>query len=552
MKKAIIQGVLFLSFVAATTHAGINDGLVAYYPFNGNADDQSGNGNHGGVYGAMMTADRNGNPDSAYSFDGVDDYIYVNSSQLSIAYNLTVSVWIKNTDQNFTDGYSNYIISKGNSPYPYNDYAITLLPSMKVMFRVTNVSGIEYQVSSNILNNNTFYHVVAIYDYTDSKIRLFINGNLKEEMPISGEIRNFNNNFYIGDWNGKSGWHFWKGGIDDVRIYNRVLSETEIQKLYYGFNDGLVAYYPFNGNANDESGNGNHGTVHGASLTEDLNGNPNSAYSFDGINDYIEVPDNDSLDLTTAFTLAAWVYLDSYDTGDPDYPNPNVISKKPDNYEPYRLILNAGSTHLQISSSSSYREFPMAYTPVPLHQWVYVAVTFDSGNLNFYHDGVLIGSPTSTITELRTTGGNLIIGSRTSDLAMFGGKIDEVRIYNRALSATEILELSEQQTIIELSSFTAVPANKRIAVEWTTESEIDTTGFNIYRSEDGGEYEQINSSLIPAEGSPAEGAAYEFVDDDVKNRKNYWYRLEDIDYNGISTMHGPVSATPRLIYGIGQ
>jgi hypothetical protein len=50
MKKAFVLGVIVLSFVAATTHAGINDGLVAYYPFNGNADDQSGNGNHGGVY----------------------------------------------------------------------------------------------------------------------------------------------------------------------------------------------------------------------------------------------------------------------------------------------------------------------------------------------------------------------------------------------------------------------------------------------------------------------------------------------------------------------
>ena len=58
--------------------------------------------------------------------------------------------------------------------------------------------------------------------------------------------------------------------------------------------------------------------------------------------------------------------------------------------------------------------------------------------------------------------------------------------------------------------------------------------------------------LIPAQGSSTQGASYEFVDDGVQNRKTYYYKLEDIDLNGKSTMHGPVSATPRLIYGVGK
>ena len=60
------------------------------------------------------------------------------------------------------------------------------------------------------------------------------------------------------------------------------------------------------------------------------------------------------------------------------------------------------------------------------------------------------------------------------------------------------------------------------------------------------------TSLIPAQGSSTQGASYEFIDNDVKNRKTYYYKLEDIDLNGNSTMHGPVSATPRLIYGMGK
>ena len=63
--------------------------------------------------------------------------------------------------------------------------------------------------------------------------------------------------------------------------------------------DGLIAYYPFNRNANDESENGNHGTVYGATLTTDRFGNPDSAYSFDGVDDYIEVAPSSNLDIRT-------------------------------------------------------------------------------------------------------------------------------------------------------------------------------------------------------------------------------------------------------------
>jgi hypothetical protein len=81
--------------------ADINTGLVAYYPFNGNANDQSGNGNHGTVFEATLTTDRFGNDNSAYSFDGVNDYISVNDTpELSGGSPLvkTVSIWFKTNE----------------------------------------------------------------------------------------------------------------------------------------------------------------------------------------------------------------------------------------------------------------------------------------------------------------------------------------------------------------------------------------------------------------------------------------------------------------------
>jgi hypothetical protein len=109
----------------------------------------------------------------------------------------------------------------------------------------------------------------------------------------------------------------------------------------------------------------------------------------------------------------------------------------------------------------------------------------------------------------------------------------------------------EPTTSIRLGAFTAVPGRQTIFISWKTETEIESAGFNLLRSEtEKGEYVKINTSLIPAQGLSIQGTSYAFVDRDVENRKIYYYKLEDIDLNGTSTMHGPVSATPRFIFGI--
>ena len=111
---------------------------------------------------------------------------------------------------------------------------------------------------------------------------------------------------------------------------------------------------------------------------------------------------------------------------------------------------------------------------------------------------------------------------------------------------------THEPTAITLSSFTAKASNGRVNLEWVTETEIDNAGFNIYRAKaENGPYEKINDSLIAGAGSTTAGAAYVFVDENVKNRKTYYYKLEDVDLNGAATMNGPTSATPRFIFGKG-
>ncbi len=108
-----------------------------------------------------------------------------------------------------------------------------------------------------------------------------------------------------------------------------------------------------------------------------------------------------------------------------------------------------------------------------------------------------------------------------------------------------------ETTLIELAEFTVKPGNKKATLMWKTASEIDNAGFNIYRAESpDGDYVKINDSLIIGQGSSMRGATYAFVDRDVQNRKTYYYKLQDIDLEGKSTFNGPVSTTPRWIYGI--
>jgi alpha-tubulin suppressor-like RCC1 family protein len=109
-------------------------------------------------------------------------------------------------------------------------------------------------------------------------------------------------------------------------------------------------------------------------------------------------------------------------------------------------------------------------------------------------------------------------------------------------------DLDESPTLVTLSTFTATPSDRSVLLTWTTASEIENAGFNIYRAEaEDGEYIKINLSVIPAGGSPTNGASYQYIDEDVRNRRTYYYKLEDLDIYGKSTMHGPVSAKPRRI-----
>ncbi len=206
-------------------------------------------------------------------------------------------------------------------------------------------------------------------------------------------------------------------------------------------NEGLVAYYPFNGNANDESGNGNDGIGNGVALTTDRNDDPDSAYSF-GTGNYIRVYDDSSLDITDAITLAAWIYRASATTGWQSVFCKGDTSSKD---SPYAFLLQYNKLELLLN-----RTRLVGSMDIPINQWIHIATTWDGSVVKFYVNGIEDSKTAIYTTKLSTIDGNFLIGSDPpGNTDYFFGKIDEGYIYNRALSASEILSLygGDQPTI---------------------------------------------------------------------------------------------------------
>jgi hypothetical protein len=128
---------------------------------------------------------------------------------------------------------------------------------------------------------------------------------------------------------------------------------------------------------------------------------------------------------------------------------------------------------------------------------------------------------------------------------------NDILLPESALSGASINVVEEIPTAITLASFDAKAGNGKVTLTWVTGDETDNLGFNIYRADSkDGSYVKINASLIASRVGSGLGTTYEFTDSGVKNRTTCFYKLEDVDVNGVKTMHGPVSATPRLLYAI--
>ena len=193
----------------------------------------------------------------------------------------------------------------------------------------------------------------------------------------------------------------------------------------------LVAAYGFEegsgGTVADGSGNGNAGTIQGATWAPGRFGN---ALSFDGTSSAVVVRDSAALDFTTGMTLEAWVKPTSVSGWRP------VIFK-----DPLIYVLQAATGPASPAPPSIGGTFAgnnlLATAALPLNTWSHLAGTYDGVTLRLYLNGVQVVSRAQS-GLIQTSNGDLNIGASLSDPGFFAGLIDEIRIYNRPLSAVEI------------------------------------------------------------------------------------------------------------------
>jgi len=293
-------------------------------------------------------------------------------------------------------------------------------------------------------------------------------------------------------------------GLRAVLLMAMIMGLPWFQVAWAGLDEGLVAYYPFDGNADDKSVNGNHGTVHGATLTNNRFGNAESAYRFDGINDFIQISDSPSLRLNT-FTVSAWIYQPSYDGTVRIVINKGGIGgdgqNEDINYSLYFSDKDAFRTLFEENDGTDHHaSVSNPASELPIQTWHYAVGTYDGSNLNLYVNGDLKETtPTDTIPALNSV--PLIIGKNARiDEHYFYGIIDDVRIYNRALSESEIQQLYNEkaQTNCDRPALYSVEKNnKKLIIPYINVPLLDknyqTTGqFALFE----GEFTQ-KKSLLP-------------------------------------------------------
>ncbi|HEY9670698.1 MAG TPA: LamG domain-containing protein [Waterburya sp.] len=224
----------------------------------------------------------------------------------------------------------------------------------------------------------------------------------------------------------------WGTGIGNEWMVEFI--STEKPPTSQTLEDGLIAHYLFDSNAQDTSGHNLHGTVHGATLTTDRFGIPESAYQFDGVDDYIEVPHNDLLNLTDNLTISLWLKQEAGKAA-----GYRLVEKGSYGVnDGYNFDTYDGSTGRKLRLCGGVQN-AQANTVYSLNEWHHVAVVFSKGVSTFYLDGKPDGSAPHGSPSIRTNSLSLLIGSaRGSKAEFFKGALDDIRIYNRALSEQQI------------------------------------------------------------------------------------------------------------------
>lgn len=218
---------------------------------------------------------------------------------------------------------------------------------------------------------------------------------------------------------------------------------------------GLVTYHPFNGNAADASGNAINGTTVNVSLTTDRAGAPNSAYYFNSVNSYIELPYSNLYNFAPSgtFTISVWVLPDQGYS----WPAQAVVVKSPPNPNYLASQWNYGTYLLNYKAMGGFGGNHVLNGTTTLTStscWYHIVQTYDNGKWNMYVNGVLESSDLSqTRFILQDAFSKIVFGRKgESDGDYYKGKMDDIRIYNRVVSSAEITALYDENNTCRITN----------------------------------------------------------------------------------------------------
>ncbi len=454
----VLSVYLFVPHLAAAA-AKINlskatnmSGLAGYWSFDGNAvsgnlaRDLTGGGNDASSAGNLsLTAGKIG---QATTFNGSASATLDAGSALPLVGDISISVWVFP----FRNNGVTYLISKGiSADIPYQ-IVTDSSASPKINFlRYDDLSPTIDLTSNSSLQLNAWNHI-AVTSNQNSDSLIYINGIQDAANTGTHAPTDIGSDLYFGSFNGAS--NFFEGKMDDIRIYNRVLSTQEVKKLYnagqakQGVSTkkrelGLAGYWTFDnkdinwaGNTiQDTSGNGNTGTLTGmsAAITPSL-GKRGQAFRFDGSDDEVDIGTlgDNVITENTPFSISLWTKPGRF-TFSNYLVNRTPISGFTFDAAPSGQIrfFQQGSTNLVRNSNTG---------ALTLNQWSHVVATWTGSltatDIHIYVDGVEVSyAQTQDGVTLTNNTGSVVIGET------YLGDIDDVRIYSRPLSLAEVQQL---------------------------------------------------------------------------------------------------------------
>ncbi len=473
-------------YTAQSTFPGVADDLVANYGLNANGVDQSQFENHA-ILGenAKPEPNRHGWANNAlFGAARAENSIALQSDFT------TISFWVKPTT--LPSSGEVYLLSNGGWQ---ERWKISLPNHGKPVF-TTHATSCCSDLDSgdgNALQAGVWSHVAMVHDGATDKI--YVNGVLANEKAAPGALNKTKYPIGIG-YDPIDNGNFFDGAIDDLHIYSSALDAAEIAALYDGQKDppvittALVADYTFDNTRNDQSEYQNNAYGNAVS-TKDRFGKANKAVTFDGNTSYIEAAN--SPQLNTDFTsISFWVNVRSLPSSGEKF-----ILSHGGWQERWKISLPShGKPVFTTHAATCCNDMDSGDgNALPIGEWKHVVMTHDGITDRIYMDGAQVNEK-AYAGALNQTGYPLGIGYDPIDKTnYFDGSLDEVQIYNRALTAQEVLDLYNEQSTDPLDGDTespCAPLNLTADVLFTTvtlswefaEDNVGVTAYNVYQDGD--------------------------------------------------------------------